>query len=243
MFYNSAVSIRIVELLKEKTGRVFNASSPDIYTGYAFAHLTKNYITIGNPLSINGVSSRSNGAAHSGGDKTIKSDHWTLLKKSSIKWPESLPEMYTSYMGVIEPFVQLASAFPELAGYISRKQIFKIIIDTLESSDEEDLQKKLDKILSNAKNDNALYNWAVHYIQKVKPKVNNELRDYRERIGFDGSHLVVDASKFGLENVQDVSVFINNLCGNAKDSDYAKPAFLPLFRRIKRAAGIILKGV
>ncbi len=242
MFYNSAVSGTLVEKLKQKAGRVFNASSPDIYTGYAFAHLTKHYVTIGTPLSINGVSSRSNGAAHASGDKVIKSDHWSLLKKSSIKWPESLPEIYTSYMGIIEPFVQLTFAFPELSKYISRKQIFKNIIDTLESIDEEDLQRKLATILSNAKNDSALHSWVVNYIVKVKPSVTEEIRDYKDRIGFDGSHLVLDASKFGLKNVYDVSIFTHDLCGKVKDNNYSKPAFLPLFRRIKRAAGIILNG-
>jgi glycosyltransferase involved in cell wall biosynthesis len=242
MFYNSAVSSKAVQLLKQKSGRVFNASSPDIYTGFAFAHLIKNYITIGNPLSINGVSARSNGAAHASGDKSIKSDHWTLMKKSSIKWPESLPQIYTSYMGIIEPFVQLSHAFPEIGKYITRKQIFKNIIDTLESIDEDDLQMKLEKILENAKNDSGLYNWVSYYIQKVKPIVNTGIRDYKDRIGFDGSHLVVDASKFGLQNIYDVSIFVNNLCGNLKDDDYHQPVFLPLFKRIKRAAGIILNG-
>jgi hypothetical protein len=242
MFYNSAVSISLVNRLREKTGRVFNASSPDIYTGYAFAHLTQHYITVGNPLSINGVSSKSNGAAHASGNKTIKSDHWSLLKKSSIKWPESLPEIYTSYMGIIEPFIQLATAFPVLNKYITRKQIFKHIIDTLEVNDDDDLKIKLDKIISNSQDDSALHAWVVKYIERTKPGIPTSISDYKDRIGFDGSHLVLDASRFGLQNVYDVSIFINNLCGKGKDNDYTKPAFLPLFRRIRRAAGIILHG-
>jgi hypothetical protein len=79
--------------------------------------------------------------------------------------------------------------------------------------------------------------------KKTTPQISGTLRGYRDRIGFDGSHLVLDASRFGLQNVYDVSVFINNLCGKGNDNDYTKPAFLPLLRRIKRAAGIIVRGV
>jgi glycosyltransferase involved in cell wall biosynthesis len=242
MLYNSAVSKNIIKLLKEKTGRVFNASSPDVYTGYAFAYLLKEYICVGQPLSINGVSSKSNGAAQSNNDDSKRDDFWKLGERSEIKWPETIPHFYTSYLGIIEPFVQLSKFFPELSGYISRKEIYKIIIDRIESSSEKDLEKKISMILESAKNDKHLYSWVSAYIAEVKPKnIPETLNSFENIIGFNGSHLTLDGSKFGLENVYDVSIFINDLFGNLKDEDFLKPATLPVFKRIKKAAAIVLR--
>jgi glycosyltransferase involved in cell wall biosynthesis len=243
MLYNSAVSRTLINSLIAKTGRVFNSACPDIYTGYAFAHLEKTYITIGYPLSINGVSSKSNGAAHSAGDASGMADYWKTFKASEIKWPRSIPEIGSPYLGVIEPFIQLTKFFPELSKYISRKKIYKTIVDTLESTSKEDLENKLERILESAKNEKDLYQWVSNYIHKAKPRVNTgNLAGYENRIGFDGSHLIVDASKFGLENVYDVSVFIGDLFGNLRDADYLKPAEPGLYKRVRKAAALILRG-
>ncbi|HMH23183.1 MAG TPA: glycosyltransferase [Puia sp.] len=244
MFYNSAVSSRLVKLLKEKTGRVFGASSPDIYTGYSFAYLTKEYLTVGYPLSINGVSSKSNGAAHlnAKGNTAIQDDYSKLLKVATIKWPSELPEVFTSYFGIIEPFIQLSGYFPELKTYITRKKIYQLAIDNLESSSEEDLKKKIGKIIDSTKDDLSLHKWVVSYIDKVNPIVKGQdIGVYQNKVGFDGSHLTLDGSRFGLNNVYDVSVFIRNIFGNIKDQEYLKPVKMPLLRRIRKAAGILLR--
>jgi glycosyltransferase involved in cell wall biosynthesis len=242
MFYNSAVNKSLIAALKDKTGRVFSASSPDLYTGYAFAHLMKQYITVGYPLSINGVSSKSNGAAHLNADDTVKSDMWKLMKKSAIKWPELLPEMYDPYPAIVEPFIQLANFFPELKSYISRKEIYRIIVDQLQGQDEDDIRKKTDKILVSAKEDKKLYRWLSNYIRKAKPKIVREnLTGYEDRIGFSGSHLVVDASKMGVDNVFGLSVFLRDLLGKVKEQDYMKPVRPSLLTRTRKAAGIVLR--
>jgi hypothetical protein len=244
MFYNSAVDRRLVELLKSKSGRVFNASSPDLYTGYGFAHLLKKYITIGSPLAINGVSSTSNGAAHLNGDESIKAEYWKLMKDSAIKWPADLPGPITPYIGMIEPFMQLAKYIPELNRYISRKEIYKVIVDTLQTASEQEYAHKIKEILDSAKNDHQLYKWLEGYLRKVTPKIIPESSVQGDvATGFDGSHLKLDGSKFGLKNVYDVSVFIGDLLGNLRDADYLKPALPGLYKRVRKAAALVLRGV
>lgn len=241
MFYNSAISRKLKDRLKEKVGRVFNASSPDVFTGYAFAFMLGKYLTIGHPLSINGVSSKSNGAVHDNHDK-LKEEHWRLLKISAIKWPAELPEFYTAYLGIVEPYIQLTRFFPEIKGWISRKKIYEIIIDHLESSSPEDLEKKKEIIVETAKDDPSLQKWAAAYIEKVNPVFVPALQTgYGQRIGFNGSHLVLDGSHFGLANVYDVSLFIGHLFGEMKNNHYGNEIFPSLVRRAKRAAGIVLR--
>jgi glycosyltransferase involved in cell wall biosynthesis len=244
MMYCAAVSKNVLNRLKEETGRIFNASSPDIYTGFAFAYLVKKYVTIGHAMSINGVSSKSNGVAHNNDDKSLKMDHWKTFGQSGIKWPPLLPEIYTAYVGIIEPFLQLARFYPRLSKYISMKEIYKHIIDNLNYTSQQSLDEKLEKIRIGARGDTYLSQWTDKYLTKVNHRYLAEpIKGYHHRIGFDGSHLVLDSSRFGVQNVYDASVFVNELLGEVKDSDYLKPTSLPLVKRIKRAAGIILKGV
>jgi glycosyltransferase involved in cell wall biosynthesis len=242
MFYNSAVNKELITLLKEKTGRVFSAFSPDVYTGYAFAHLMKEYITVGYPLSINGLSSKSNGAAHLNADESAKADYWKLMRKSEIKWPSLLPEVHEPYLGMIEPFIQLANFFPELNAYISRKEIYTVIVDRLAGRDEEDIRKKTEIILESAKEDHNFYRWLSDYIHKAKPKITRDNpTGYEDIIGFSHSHLIVDASKMGVKNVFDLSVFLRDLLGKVKDQDYEKPVRSSLLKRARKAAGIVLR--
>lgn len=243
MFYNSAVSKNMVALLKAKSGRVFHSACPDIYSGYAFAHLAKQYLSISYPLSINGVSSKSNGAAHLNNDESAKADYWKTFRTSSIKWPTSIPEINTVYMGIAEPFVQAGLFFPEFKSYISLKGIYKFIIDSLEAGNEEDLNNKIEKVKESAKNDPDLYKWVVGYLLKAPLGVANSDNDDHENIeGFYGSHLYLNGLKFGLQNVYDVSVFIRNLFGDLKEDDFSKPVYLPLIARLKKAASIILRN-
>jgi glycosyltransferase involved in cell wall biosynthesis len=242
MLYNAAVSRTLIDALIAKTGRIFSSACPDIYTGYAFAHLEKEYITIGYPLSINGVSSKSTGAAHLAEENPTGEDYWKTFRTSEIKWPQEIPEINSPYLGIIEPYIQLSKFFPEISNYISRERIYKIIVDTLASANVQDLEDKLGRILDSAKNEKSLHKWLVRYIHKVNPGVNpGNPGGYESRIGFDGSHLILDASKFGLENVYDVSIFIGNLFGEVKDKNYLKPVSYSFIKRAKKAAGILLR--
>ena len=244
MFYNSAIHKNLIKELKIKTGKVFDASSPDIYSGYAFAHLSKEYISIGYPLSINGVSGKSNGAAHLNNNTTLIDSTWSLQKKSTITWPESLPKLNTSYVGIIEPFIKLSNHFKEITNYISRKNIYQIILDNLDSNTADEHKSKMDIVLKSSENMPKLYKWIENYLKnKVYTSPVSKKVSIEERTGFNGSHLVLDASKFHLENVYDVSIFIKNIFGNKRDFDDTKFVELNLFGRIKRAGGIILRGM
>ena len=242
MFYNSAVSRETVELLRSKAGRVFNASSPDLFTGYAFAHLLKEYITVGYPLTINGVSATSNGAAYINNDQSILADYWKLMQGSQIKWPSILPEIGMPYIAIIEPFIQLSGIFPELGRYISRKEMYRTILDTMKCRTTDEWTKKLQQIEDSAKDDQALRNWVGSYARKTIPRIDPG-ETVKLPTGFDGSHLILDGSKFGIANVFDASKFIKNVLGDIKDKDFGKSAAPNMLKRMRKAAAIVLRGI
>lgn len=247
MLYNSAVSKHMVKLLIEKTNRIFNATSPDIYSGYAFAHLAKDYISVGYPLSINGISSKSNGAAHmvANGNTEVIADFSQLKKKSKVQWPAILPDYYSSYLCTVEPFIQLSNFFPEIKKYITRSKIFKLVINELEGSNQEEFNFKVGQIKQRVGNDIQLNRLLTKMTKKNSKFNESNLVDHTKEginFGFDGSYWVADGSKFGLQNVYDVSLFTKNLFGEFKESDFLTPVAMPFWKRIRRAAAIIIRG-
>src|SRR5438045_8900327 len=53
----------LLDQLRARTGRVFKSQCPDIYSSFALAALAGSYFSVAAPMSINGLSSTSNGVA------------------------------------------------------------------------------------------------------------------------------------------------------------------------------------
>ena len=89
-----------------------------------------------------------------------------------------------------------------------------------------------------------LHSWVNRYLKKAHPQFQPvSFTNVNDMVGFDGSHLILNASDLGLNNVYDVSVFIRKLFGKCKDRDFSRDALPPLKKRIRKAAAIILRGV
>src|SRR5687767_875430 len=61
--YHAAVSIRILDMIRKKTGRVFHATQPDVFTSMAIPVFAKTCVHTGHPITVHGASAKSNGAA------------------------------------------------------------------------------------------------------------------------------------------------------------------------------------
>ena len=46
MIYNSVIRRDLIDELRSKVGRVFPSTSPDVYTGFAFAYLDKAFLSV-----------------------------------------------------------------------------------------------------------------------------------------------------------------------------------------------------
>ncbi len=102
MIYRSAIHRTLIDLLRNKTGSLFPTESPDVYSGFAFAHLAKNYISIGLPLGIAGKSSFSTGFATTyAKDNLIAQEFWLLSAEANrIRHPR-IPDIpvNSAYVG------------------------------------------------------------------------------------------------------------------------------------------------
>jgi hypothetical protein len=61
--YHAAVSVKILDMIREKTGRVFHTTQPDVFTCMAIPVFAKTCVYIGHAITLHGCSAKSNGAA------------------------------------------------------------------------------------------------------------------------------------------------------------------------------------
>jgi hypothetical protein len=61
--YNSIVRRDLIEEHRRQVGRMFPTIYPDVYSAFAFAWLAQDYLSVDLPMSLTGVSGRSNGVA------------------------------------------------------------------------------------------------------------------------------------------------------------------------------------
>jgi hypothetical protein len=61
--YHAAVSMKILDKIRKNTGRVFHTTQPDIFTSMAIPVFSKTGLHTGHPITVHGVSAKSNGGA------------------------------------------------------------------------------------------------------------------------------------------------------------------------------------
>jgi glycosyltransferase involved in cell wall biosynthesis len=238
--YNSAIHRDLINLLREKTGRVFASSSPDVYSGFAFAYLSQRYASIGIPMSIGGTSAASNGfAVFRSKDNAIAQEFNSLNAKGFSCHPQ-IPDVPVLPAVIADSFQRAKDAlFPNDGSLrIDRKKLIINCMRSLniryhENLDDEAkfrmyMEKNRDSLADNIK----LQKWfddrfkipsidhgnfePRYYplLRKVDKRLfghksqNSDAKEFNKR--FNGKDLVLDASKFNLENVFAVAKFCEN---------------------------------
>ena len=64
MLYNGGfIEVSVLQAIKRITGSLYLSMTPDVYSGFAIAHMIKEYVYCQEPLAVNGASIHSNGTA------------------------------------------------------------------------------------------------------------------------------------------------------------------------------------
>jgi len=61
--YHSAVTRRVLDAIRARTGRVFHTTQPDVFTAMAVPALAPSYVRASRPFTMHGISAKSNGGA------------------------------------------------------------------------------------------------------------------------------------------------------------------------------------
>lgn len=237
MIYSSVIHRDLIELLRKKTGGIFTAINPDIYSGVAFAYLAQSYASIGIPLGIAGISASGTGQnSIRGKDNSIAQEFWRLNAEAKLEYNPKIPKVPVISAAVADS-VQHANEilYPnDNKISINRKRLVQICLIQLRSryisgvDNEADWQIYLAKIGDSLADDRKLARWfekkfgnssvndiSIGWFDKLKrldkkifTPISSKSRCIGEyECGFDGINIVLDASDFGLKNVFDVAEF------------------------------------
>lgn len=134
MLYHSAVHRSLIQEMRQRTGHVFNALSPDVYSGFAVAYLAGKYAYVGEPLSLFGQSGKSNGWANALGRKDITTDFYQLNRNDGRSLHPLVPEILNHVSVAIQDGFHHAKddLFPERddLSYDEQAFLMRLLVDT-----------------------------------------------------------------------------------------------------------------
>lgn len=214
MLYNSVIDRELVDVVIRKTGRIFRSVIPDIYSGFAFAYLAKDYLYINSPFTINGGSKKSNGANYFfNNDNSVKNEFDKLSIHNSLGFHSKVPYIKNMTAVIVESYYQFQESI--LSGNIvvvDREVVFKKILNEIKSMPIDEWQDSVVKIKECLRDEPQLLRRLINYgllDRREVAKINN-----KQVGGFENNFLNINASDFDCYNVYDVAFFCEKLIYN-----------------------------
>ena len=229
--YSSAVHRSLLDSLRQRTGRVFHSDCPDVYSGFALAHLVQRYCTLDAPLSINGLSAVSNGVAtiFLKNRSPIAEDFNTLNQThmTGRDWPGWIPDLPLLSMCSAHSFQSAKAAlFPEDQGLVvDRRLLVQNAMREYRAGDEAEWQALRHLVRQTLSDDLGLQRWfdeeyATKSLATCPPAPAPEMKRY------GGPYMQLDASEFGVSNVWEAALLCEKLLGYKRDglNAHVKPS-------------------
>jgi FkbM family methyltransferase len=220
--YSSAVHHSLLDTLRKRTGKVFHGDCPDVYSGFALAHLVKRYFTLDAPLSISGLSGVSNGVAtiFLKNNSPIAEDFHALnrARKSGRGWQEWIPDLALMCTCSAHSF-QCAkeSLFPQdVELVVNRRELALHTMSEYRSDTEAEWQGLREMVRNTLSDDAALQKWFdAEYADKSRatcpPAPQHQLKRY------GGPYLQLDAAEFGVKDVWEAALLCEKILGYQRD--------------------------
>ncbi len=163
--YHGAIHRDLVALLRKKTGGVFGAGAPDVYTSFAFAYLLKSYYVLDYPMSIAGFSAKSNGISQyllQDKESSIVQEFDDLNAKAGLGWHPKIPNVpIATNLAYPDAFLRAKDAlFPNDINFsINRKNLVTLWVAALKPSSEEKWKEYMKTIRMSLSDDIDLQKW------------------------------------------------------------------------------------
>lgn len=268
LYRDSAFHKDLIELLRKKSGRVFNAYSYDIYSGFAVAGLLDSYIVLGTPMTIEGVSKNSAGVlGFCEGRKSSYTNPILEKPQSAFKFHPKIPFLNQSVSALVADSFQYAKGvfFPDDPNFfIDRKQL---VMDCLKDIallrklfSKEEWADCLKTIRESLADNVRLQKWFDYEVIKMeKLFLTNEYpygkhgKDSLPDVGFKSSSdtLILDARKFGISDIFGVAKLCDSIL-NVKEDEFLCSAEIPkiappqhrssLYGRLRCAWHVLTRG-
>jgi len=220
--YVSAVHRSLFDALRKRTGKVFHSDCPDVYSGFALAHLVRKYWTVDAPLSISALSGASNGVAvlYLKNQSNIARDFSSLnqSRKTGRNWPAWIPDLpvFSSYSA--ESFhCAKAALFPgDTEMQVDRRQLVQLAMSEYRSADETEWQMLREVVRKSTADDAALLAWFdAEYGGKSLATCPPAPLHHLKRYG--GPYMQLDAAEFGVKDVWEAALLCEKVLGYHRD--------------------------
>jgi hypothetical protein len=219
MIQNSAIHRRMIERLRQRTGRVFRSQCPDVYSSFAFAALAGSFYSVAAPMTINGLSKGSNGVACIclKGQSPIADDFRRLNTQAQYQWHLGVPVVPVIPSYVADSFLHAQEAvFPQQGTIVlDRRDLAKNCINEVRLTDEEEWSQLRAAIRHSLADDAHLLSWFDGEYGGLPLASLKQIRYRYKRYG--GSYLYLDASDFGVTNILGAAQLCENLLGCKRD--------------------------
>jgi len=210
MIYNSIVHHSLIKKMKKKTGKIFNSVTPDTYSGFCIAMLSKNFLKLNYPITIAGNSSKSLGVNYlNTNDGIIKKENESR-KESKIQLHSLCPLVSSHTTHLIDSFLRATETLEVNKFLFDRKKVLLDIINDLYAFNESELDTNINTILNSCDDDIKLQTFIKNYINRNKPKIKQSYKENTIPLGFIQNRLRLDGKTFNLSTIYDVSKFMTN---------------------------------
>ena len=204
MLYNSAVHRDVLAALRARTGRVFVHPVPDVYSGFAIAHVAGRFASTTAPMSISGQSAASNGIAtlFNRGRNEIDREFHALNARDGLRSEPTVPDLPVyPHVPVADSFAfAKRTLFPDLAVDLDRRALARACVTGARVS-RADWPAALSAIRASFADDPEAQKWFDAELAATPYTTPPRVRLRPERLGFDGRLLHLDAAAFGVTDV------------------------------------------
>jgi hypothetical protein len=218
MIFGSAIHQSVVSRLRAITGRVFQSQSPDVYSAFAFGYLAGTYHSVAAPMTIAGLSGRSNGVAaiFLRGRSPITDEFRRLNVEARHGCHPRVPDLTTMAALVADSFQRARDALfrddPLL--WLDRQALVHHCLRELADVGSEEWRESARAIREAIQDDPTLLAWfeATHGERRAE--------DAPRRVPlprYGGTYLNLDAADFGVTDVSGAAQLCEKLLGYQRD--------------------------
>lgn len=214
MVYNAVIHRDVLADLRQRVGRLFPHHIPDVFSGFAIAHLAGRFLSTSVPMTVSGQSRASNGIATLCAQRKseIVRAFRTLNAKDGFLLDPMVPDL------PVFPEVQVADAFlcarrlvfPNLDATLDRQALTRRCVESVRVA-EGDWPTALRVTRDSLADTPELQAWfdAEYAHTPYRPPQPVVLRP--GRLGFDGECLHLDAAAFGVGDVAGAALLCEQL--------------------------------
>jgi hypothetical protein len=216
MIYNAVIHRDLIDRHRDVAGRVFPNLYPDVYSGFAFAHLAGTYLSVGVPMNVAGLSGKSNGVSvlQVKGSNPIADEFARLHDEAGFRPHPTMPSVNLMPVHVADCY-QFAKdlLFPDDSELSLDRRAFALrLLASIPSTDPAERAAARAAVRGSLADRPDLLGWFDAEAPDLPPCPEFRMRGGLPP-GYDGRDLNLDAAALGIRTIHDAVRFADRLLG------------------------------